>query len=135
MFNSADLKNSNNTLYQLTRPQGDVSRWYVVRDLGTSLGATGRLDPTPNNVATFERHPFIHSVDKGFVVFDYGAVHNNLLRRSITPDDVQWASRLLGGLSDRQWHDAFKGAGYEPAVAERFIRRLREKIVEGARIR
>ena len=38
LFNSADLKNSNNTLYDLQSPKGGVARWFVVRDLGTSLG-------------------------------------------------------------------------------------------------
>jgi hypothetical protein len=135
MFNSADLKNSNNTVYELTRPQGGVSRWFVVRDLGTSLGETGRFAPEPDDIAKFERHPFIQGVHKGFVDFAYGAVHNSLLDDSITPADVQWASRLLGGLSDRQWHDAFRGAGYDSALAERYIRRLRQKIDEGARVR
>src|SRR5262249_29369665 len=53
MFNSADLKDSNNALYEWRSPRGDIRRWYVVRDLGTSLGATGRFDPRPNNPDVF----------------------------------------------------------------------------------
>jgi len=134
-LNSADLKNSNNSLYELRPARGEAARWYVVRDLGTSLGATGRFDPTPNDVAVFERHRFIVGVDGGYVEFAYRAVHNSLVHRRITPDDVQWASRLLGGLTDRQWRQAFQSAAYDPASADRFIRRLRQKIEQGMRIR
>jgi len=132
MFDSADLKDSNNSIYEWTPPNGQPQRWYVVRDLGTSLGATGRFDPKPNNPEVFERHPFIVGIRNGYVEFDYHAVHGELVRHRITPDAVQWASRLLGRLSAAQWNDAFRGAGYEPAVAERFIRRLQQKIREGA---
>jgi hypothetical protein len=132
MFNSADLKNSNNSIYEWTSPDGAARRWYVVRDLGTSLGATGRIDPTPNTPGAFERHRFIIGVTRGYVEFDYHAVHGDLVRHRITPDDVLWASRLIGRLTAAQWNDAFRGAGYEPAVAERFIRRLQQKIREGA---
>jgi hypothetical protein len=41
---------------------------------------------------------------------------------------------LLSGLTDRQWHDIFRTAGYGAADAERFIRRVTQKIEEGARI-
>ena len=132
MFNSADLKDSNNSIYEWTPPDGPPRRWYVVRDLGTSLGATGRLDPTPNRPDVFERHPFVIGVRNGHVEFDYHAVHGDLVRHRITPDDVRWASRLVGRLSEAQWNEAFRGAGYEPTVADRFIRRLQQKIREGA---
>jgi len=132
MFNSADLKDSNNSIYERVLPDGRLLRWYVVRDLGTSLGATGRLDPTPNKPDVFERHPFIIGVRNGYVEFDYHAVQGDLVRHRITPDDVRWASRLVGRLTEAQWNEAFRGAGYEPTVAERFIRRLQQKIREGA---
>jgi len=132
LFNSADLKNSNNSMYAVVAPDGSVRRWFVVRDLGTSLGATGRFDPTPNDVGVFERRRFITGVIHGYVEFgDYHAVHSDLLVGRITPDDVRWACGLLGRLSERQWHDAFRGAGYEPATAARFVRRIVHKIDEG----
>jgi hypothetical protein len=132
MFNSADLKDSNNSIYEWRPPHGQPRRWYVVRDLGTSLGETGRLDPTPNRPETFERRPFIKGIKNGFVEFDYRAVHGDLVRQRITPDDVRWASHLVGRLTESQWNDAFRSAGYEPQVAERYIRRLQQKIREGA---
>jgi len=132
LLNSADLKNSNNSLYAVAAPDGSLRRWFVVRDLGTSLGATGRFDPTPNDVSVFERRRFITGVRGGYVEFgDYHAVHSDLIAGRIRPDDVRWACGLLGRLSERQWHDAFRGAGYEPATAARFVRRIVEKIDEG----
>lgn len=132
MFNSADLKNSNNSIYEWQPPKGELRRWYVVRDLGTSLGATNRFDPTPNNPDEFERRPFITGIRHGFVEFDYHATREELVHHRITPDDVRWASHLVGRLTASQWNDAFRSAGYEPTVAERFIRRLQQKIREGA---
>ena len=53
------------------------------------------------------------------------------MRDRITPEEVAWASELLGRLSEKQWQDAFRAGGYEPAVANRFIAKLREKIAQG----
>jgi hypothetical protein len=130
MFDSSDLKNANNTLYNVKTPRDDVDRWYVVRDLGTALGETGRLAPRRSDPRLFERNAFITGVKDGFVEFDYHGFHKELLRR-ITPADVVWACELLTGLTDRQWHDAFRAGGYEPAVADRFIRRLQQRIADG----
>ena len=37
MFNSSDIKNENNALYEFKQHGGTVEQWYVVRDLGTAL--------------------------------------------------------------------------------------------------
>jgi hypothetical protein len=132
LMNSADLKNSNNTVYDVASPSDGAHRWYVVRDLGTSLGATHRFDPTPNNPEKFEEKRFVTGIKNGFVEFaDYDAVHSDLVDRRITPDDVRWSSALLARLTERQWTDAFLGAGYAPDVAVRYVRRIKEKIGEG----
>jgi hypothetical protein len=130
MFNSSDLKNDNNTLYEVNEPRDGVGRWYVVRDLGTALGETGRLHPTREDPDLFDRLAFITGARGGFVEFNYHGWHQELFSR-ISPDDVAWASELLGQLSDRQWSDAFRAGGYEPLVADGFIRRLHQKIAEG----
>jgi hypothetical protein len=133
MFNSSDLKNSNNTLYEFRSDAGQ-QLWYVVRDLGTSLGTTGRFAPLKNNVIAFERYPFILSVRGGYVQFHYQGWHQELVRDRIAPRDVAWGSDLLGRLSDRQWRDAFRAAGYPPEIAQRFIRVLENKIAAGRRL-
>ena len=132
MFNSSDLKNSNNTLYEFRPSTGSTERWYVVRDLGTALGGTGRITPARGEVEEFERAGFIEGVENGFVKFEYHGWHQELIRGRITPSDVRWACELLGRLTDTQWREAFLAGGYDEAVSARFIRRLQAKIREGA---
>ena len=46
ILNSTDLKDDNNTLYEVEGPPREgARRWYVVKDLGASLGETGKMDP------------------------------------------------------------------------------------------
>ena len=49
-------------------------------------------------------------------------------------DDVRWAMGLLSGLTDRQWHDAFRAGGYDEALAARFIAKLQANIAEGRKL-
>jgi hypothetical protein len=135
LFNSADLKNENNTLYEVKNRHAESANWFVVRDLGSSLGEVGRFNPKENIPDVFERLRFMTGVSGGFVTFDYHAVHGNLVDHRIRTDDVVWASGLLAQLTDAQWQDAFRGAGYMTPVADRFIRRIRQKIEEGQRLR
>jgi hypothetical protein len=132
MFDSSDIKNENNALYEVKGGRGRVEQWYVVRDLGTALGETGRLAPKRGDPDIFEREPFITGVKDGVVQFNCHCWHQELLKQ-ISLGDVAWASGLLGQLSDRQWSDAFRAGGYTPA-ADRFIGRLRQKVAEGRRL-
>ena len=130
MFNSSDLRSANNTLYEYRAAEGR-QHWYVVRDIGGSLGSTGRLAPRKNDPHAFERHPYIVGVHDGFVRFHYRGWHQELVRDHITTADVAWASDLLARLSDRQWQDAFRAGGYQPEVAAWFIRTLKRKLATG----
>lgn len=130
MFNSTDLKNSNNSLYE--HRDGDlVEQWYVSRDVGSAFGDTHFMAPRKNHVESFEQMPFILGVSNGFVDFAYKGWYKNLLRERITPQEVAWACNLLDQLSEQQMRDAFRAAYYEPDIANRFIARLREKIQQG----
>lgn len=134
LFNSSDLKNDNNTLYDVAKGADGVRHWYVVRDLGTALGETGRLAPTRGDLNFFLKSPFIADVRDGFVAFNYHGWHQELVRRRITPDDVAWAIERLDHLSARQWRDAFAAGGYDPAVAARFIQALHDRMAQGQRL-
>jgi hypothetical protein len=135
MFNSSDLKNSNNTLYTYDAPdRSSASHWYVVRDLGNALGRTGRLSPQRNDIDVFAQTKFITGESRGFMQFDYHGLHKELVTNRITREDVRWAAALAAGLTDRQWRDAFRAGGYPPDVAARFIDILRARIAEGQRI-
>ena len=111
MLNSSDLKNSNNSLYELTGSLSDSNeprRWFVVRDVGASLGETGRLDPARGNADVFAKLKFIEGVEEGWVRFNYHGRHQELVRRTIKPEDVRWVSTILSGISSKQWQDAFR---------------------------
>jgi hypothetical protein len=130
MFGSSDLKNSNNTLYE--HRTGDFAeQWYVVRDLGAALGTTGRFAPDRGDPDAFARRRFVLNVRDGFVEFDYRGWHQELVRRTITPDDVKWTSDLLSEFSDQQWRDAFRAGGYSAAAAAPFITKLQASLAEG----
>jgi len=131
MFNSTDLKNSNNSIYE--RKEGDfVEQLYLTRDVGSALGDTNRMAPRKNHIDSFETMPFILGVSgNGFVEFAYTGWYKNLVRDRIKPEEVAWAMNLLGQLSDKQMQDAFRAASYDPDLATRFITKIREKIQQG----
>jgi hypothetical protein len=88
-----------------------------------------------NNVEDFEMEPFIRAVEANRVTFHYkGAWLEPHVVTQVTPAGVRWTSNLLARLTPRQWSDAFQAGGYSRAVADRYIKRLREKMAEGQNI-
>jgi hypothetical protein len=134
MLNSTDLKDSNNSVYQPQDAWDGAGRWYVVRDLGAALGETGRLFPRRNWLEGFEREGFITTVAESTIEFDYDGPHRELLTM-VGPADVQWAARQMARLTDAQWRDAFRAGNYAAPQAERYIRRIKEKIADGLALR
>jgi hypothetical protein len=130
MLGNSDLKDENNALYELKEPFERARRWYVVRDLGHTFGRTGVLGAPRGDVEVFEQTPFIKGVANGHVKLEWRGRHDELLR-DITPADVRWICGRLAKLTDRQWDDAFRAGGYSKATADRFIRRMKQKIAEG----
>ena len=134
MLGNSDLKDLQNALYNLTEPVEGARRWYVARDLGQTFGRTGALDPPRGDPDVFDDTRFITGVEGGYVRFDYRGRHKALFER-ISPADVRWACQRLSALSDDQLQDAFRAAGYPKATADRFIRRLEQKIAEGLQLK
>jgi hypothetical protein len=130
MLGNSDLKDQQNTIYTLKEPLEGAPRWYVARDVGHTFGRTGLVDAPRGDVEVFEKTPFIRGVADGKVQFEYNGRHRALLE-NITPADVRWMCDRLHAFTDRQWTDAFRAGGYNPATATRFIRRLKQKIDEG----
>jgi hypothetical protein len=131
IINSTDLKNDNNELYEVEDARREEARqWYVVKDLGATLGETGRFDPRRGYIEGFEREPFTLGVSDGFVRFAFRGRHQELLQR-IGVEDVRWMSGRVLQLTDRQWRDAFRAGGYDEALAARFIARIKQKAEEG----
>jgi hypothetical protein len=130
MLGNSDLKDDQNRIYELDRPLEGASRWYVARDLGQSFGRTGIINAPRGNIQVFEETPFIRGVENGRVRFDYRGRHKSLFA-DITPADVRWICERLDQLTDTQWDDAFRVGGYAKPLADRFIRRMKQKIAEG----
>ena len=130
MLGNSDLKDPQNVIYTLEREHERARRWYVARDLGQTFGRTGMIDPPRGDVEVFEKTPFILGVQNGRVRLEYRGRHKALFT-DIRPADVRWICERLDKLTDRQWQDAFRAGGIEPAAAERFIRRMKQKIAEG----
>ena len=142
VLNNWDWKTSNNKIYRLAEPVNGVSRWFVVRDLGASLGKTkyphilkffrlrGFGQGTRNAIADFEEQGFIKQATAEKVEFDYRGIYRDVIN-TVTPADVQWACSRLAKLSDRQWQDAFRAAGYSQELADRFIAKIKQKVTQG----
>ena len=133
LLNSTDLKDNNNGLYELRRPMEGARRWYVVRDVGSSLGDTG-WTPKRNDIEAFEKAPFVTGIENGYVTFEDKGRHTALLER-LRPADVVWTCERLKRFTTKQWRDAFRAGGYDEATTERYIRKLRAKIEEGLALR
>ena len=132
-FSSWDLKTSNNRVYDVQR-NGHPERWYMVRDLGGALGGDGQFWTKRNNIEKFEQRGFITGVHGGYVEFAYGGKQADLYRHRITVADLRWAMGLLGSLDERQWHEAFRAAGYTNELSDRFIQKIRANILQGQRL-
>jgi len=136
MVNNWDLLDRNNIVYELDEPLEGARRWYVVKDVGASLGKTSGLgvlshQGTKNNVEDFEKQDFIKGVDGDRVRFDDAGILHRDLYKSVTVADVRWICERLNRLTPEQWKDAFRAARYPDDVADRFIRKFQEKIAYG----
>ena len=142
ILNNWDWKTSNNKVYEIVDGDAAPRRLYVVRDLGASLGKTtfppfltwtplrGMGQGSRNDVDGFEEQRLIRRVEGNRVEFDYRGIHARLVD-TLTVDDVVWTCKLMARLSDEQWRDAFRAAGYESAAQGRYITKLKSKISEG----
>jgi hypothetical protein len=130
VLNSTDLKDENNGIFEVKQDGRLVGRWYVVKDLGATLGTTGVFRPKRSDAEAFERHPFIRDVRDGRVRFHFRGRHRWLVR-DVTPADVRWLAGRLARLTDDQWRDAFRAGGYSDEETARFTSRLKEKIAAG----
>ena len=141
MLNNWDWKASNNRVYTRTVPDGTVERRYVVRDLGASLGKTSSPAPlrllgsriaqgNRNDLEDFEKQGFVERVAGDRVEFDYSGIYGDVVD-TVRVADVVWTARLLARLSDAQWNDAFRAAGYPPDHAARYVVELKSKVAEG----
>jgi hypothetical protein len=139
-----DWKTSNNKIYRLAERVDGVQRWFVVRDLGASLGKLtyptllrwvrlrGFGQGTRNDLPGFEEQGFIRRVDPetSRVEFDYRGLYGDVVA-TVTAGHVRWTCALLSRLSDAEWSDAFRAGGYGPEEAARYTARIKAKVAQG----
>jgi hypothetical protein len=146
LLNNWDWKTSNNKIYAIGGADGvPARRIFLVQDLGASLGRTAYPRvlgwfPTQyvkqgsrNNLEDFEAQGFIKSVDGDQVEFDYRGIHESLLD-IVTPGNVVWTARLMSRVTDAQWRDVFRAAGYDQDQAARYVAKIKSKIAEGLKL-
>jgi hypothetical protein len=130
ILGNSDLKDENNTRYELSEDFEGARTWYVARDLGHTFGRTGILQAPRGDIQVFEQTRFVTGVVNGRVKLDWRGRHRALFR-DIKPSDVRWICTRLAALTDSQWQDAFRAGGFDDETTARFIRRLKQKIAEG----
>lgn len=130
MLGNSDLKDDNNVRYELRDAHEGAKVWYVARDLGHTFGRTGVFDAPRGDPDVFDKTPFITGVVNGRVKLEWRGRHRQLFDE-ITPADVRWICGRLNRLTNAQWNDAFRAGGVPQTDADRFIRRLKQKIADG----
>jgi hypothetical protein len=135
VLNSTDLKAGNNELYEIANPgQGRPARWYVVKDLGASLGETGRIDPRRGYLEGFERERFIVSTHNDQVTFGFRGRHKELLRQ-VRLEDLRWICQRILRVPQAALLDAFRAGGYDEEQSRRYVARIVNKAEEGMALR
>jgi hypothetical protein len=145
IVNNWDLKSQNNKVYELKKPVAGQTRIYMVRDLGATLGKTRKItNPgwlwdkgsplgTKGRIADFESQPFIERMEGDRPVFGFRGKHDALFA-TVTMSDVRWTCELFNRLSRQQMLDAFRAAGFERTVAERYVQMIRAKVEQGLKM-
>ena len=154
LINNFDARKGNNHILYTDTPSGREAR-YAVTDLGATLGRAGGLGGkrVKNDLGAYLSTEFVRGVDDGVVEFDFdtrprgfghfsvlhpkyyrGEVKKEAAMRGIPVGHARWIGSLLSQLSDGQLRDAFRAAGYQEAVTESYVRALRERIGQLARL-
>ena len=154
LLNNFDARAANNRIL-LNRETGNRVAHYYVTDLGATLGRAGGLGGkrTKNNLEDFLSTRFVMGVEDGAVEFDYdtrpsrlghlsvlyppyylGQVKKEKSMRGIPVSHARWIGGLLNQLSDEQLRDAFRAANYSEEIREGYVRSLRMRIRQLARL-
>ena len=78
LLDSTDLRNENNAIYDVTINSAR-HRWYVVKDLGATLGETGVYRPLRNDIDAFEHEPLFVADSDDQIRFAYRGLQRELL--------------------------------------------------------
>lgn len=157
LLNNYDARKENNRILHVADEDSEITEaWHVVTDLGASLGRAGGLGGkrSKNNLKDFLSTRFVRGVhEDGSVQFDYdtrprglghfsilyppyyrGEVKKEKAMRGIPVEHARWIGSLLSQVSDEQLRDAFGAAGYNSTTTEGYVKALRERINQLAKL-
>lgn len=157
LLNNFDARAANNRIFYARNSAGSREARYTVSDLGATLGKADGLGGrrTKNNLKDFLSTRFVTGTedDGRTVEFDYdtrptklgvfsifyppyyrGEVKKEKAMRGIPTEHARWIGSLLSQLSDEQLRDAFRAANYNRATMNGYVRALRERINQLARL-
>jgi hypothetical protein len=128
---------------------------YTVTDLGATMGAVGGIGGrrSKNNVSDYTRARMVSKVEGANVKFNYNVRPRRFgwlsmvyppyfirqhkatkTMRKVPTVDAAWIGNRLSQLSDDQLRDAFRAAGYDRGTQEAYVRALRNRIDELAKL-
>jgi hypothetical protein len=157
LLNNWDVRKNNGVLYVKDPKTNRVEAQYMVSDLGATLGAVGAIGGrhrSKNNVQDYTRARLVKKVDdKGNAKFDYDIKPKGLglvtifnpkyffgqrkassTMSKVPAQDAAWIGQKLAQLSDEQLRDAFRAASYDPSTREAYVRAMRQRINQLARL-
>lgn len=156
LLNNWDVRKNNGVLYVKDPKTNRVEARYMVSDLGATLGSAGAIGGrrrSKNNVQDYQRARLVRQVENGQVKFDYdikpkglglltivnpkyffGQRRANSQMHKVPAADAAWLGSRLSQLSDEQLLDSFRAAGYDRNTREAYVRTLRSRIDELARM-
>lgn len=153
-----DTSVRNNSIFTFRDPQtGNTEVRYIVSDVGCTLGKIGGMGGkrSKNSLTDFNANKFILSVENGVVKFDYDTTPKGaggFFAKVFSPGygsrqakkeramgsapvaDARWIGQMLSRLSDEQLRDAFRAAHYDQATMEGYVKSLRERINQLAKL-
>lgn len=144
LINNWDLKDVNNTVYEL-----DGNQIYLVSDLGSSFGSTGyKITRTESkgNSESYADSKFIEKIMPPLVDFFVPSrpsivhavqlsnfasrINMEWIGKDIPITDARWLGKILAGLSPQQIQAAFGAAGFSPSEVAVFSATVESRIAE-----
>jgi hypothetical protein len=113
-----DAKDLNNALKLVPYTENGELRYKVVlsnSDMGSTLGSSRPNIYNFNLVNYVEKD---HTGEPEFIKFNYLKVYTNDVLDAMSFDDAKWIARLIGQLTVKQIHSAFRAAGYSDPISQ-----------------
>jgi hypothetical protein len=149
LMNNWDLKDENNSVYEVKGGSESPQLQYMVSDVGATFGTMGLSYPnsiSKGNLPAYASSKFIGKVSADYVDFNVPArpsfaravdmkelcirLRLEWIGKHIPRADARWIAQLLSELSRDQIRQAFQAAGFSPAEVDGFADAVEKRIGE-----